>query len=45
MLLLIQLSESKTGADGYLWYKVLSDHPSYKDGWIREDLVNVISDK
>lgn len=37
--------DEQTGADGYLWYKVASDHLDYKEGWIRSDLVKVISEK
>ncbi|MCZ2257571.1 S-layer homology domain-containing protein [Sporosarcina sp. G11-34] len=35
--------EEKKGADGYTWYKVLSDDPAHTHGWVRSDLVKVIS--
>lgn len=36
--------EEKIGADGYVWYKVLSDQvPPADFGWIRSDLVNKIN--
>lgn len=41
---LVVLDEKK-GADGYLWYKVASDHVGHKEGWVRSDLVRVISEK
>ncbi len=41
---LVVLGEKK-GADGYLWYKIASDHVKYKEGWVRSDLVRIISEK
>lgn len=38
----VAIAEEKKHTDGYVWYKIYSDHPSYEFGWVRSDLVEVI---
>lgn len=38
----VTIVETVKGADGYNWYKIISDRIDAEYGWIRSDVVNVI---